>query len=863
VFLIVSTGIKNHARLISGWPPFTDKGNGGTSTMTEQHLDDAGVRPRSHLTTCSFDVFDTFILRACTTSEGVFARAFELSAASRLHPKAGVNFVQHRIQAEARARKLKKEKSGSYEVTIDEIYACFPFRLFGLERSALPELAEAEFQAELDLCRVNGEILQLYRDSQRDGLRVGFISDTYWSKHQLTTLLRRRHPDLHWDFLYASCEHGTGKSDKLFARYLTEQRVHASCALHIGDNPHADIKSARRHGIRTRFYPQAGETLSGRMQRENSVFELLCPNEPSHLDRGYRTLRRMVATQAAEKSPAFHLGVTVLGPAMAAFDAFVEARVARLRQDGAKVAVAFLGRDGFLPQRVWHELHPQDPASYLEVSRRAAMIGAGRIAELFESEADAELNAATFASMVKILPPAVARFFERFPGGIATARQLIDALRGPINDEQIGRVVTTMRASLLAHLRHHIADLDDCTDLVVVDIGYSGSVQKALRRVFELEQINIRLHGAYLLSMDDDYHDLAPDDTAEGFISDLIVSPHLKKMLTRNAALLEQMCCSAEGSAREYHDGNVIREPDRRLPEQLALIAEIQSGAMAFVHQARDIAERHLLQPFAEREVAARWTAAIVGRLLLLPDDDELTMFGPLQHDVNLGTETLVPLLDGNAIKNLEIARGLPVACTASHPPMWIAGSFASVSPALGYLYLLFGANRLPAHVFADTKCAELQIGLLGADGQATMVTVSCYRTAMGSVRIRIPVSQILGVKLIAVPIAKIALEGILEGVAIQTGKNVQKASVSRDVVELPTGKLATAGLELSGRSYRADGANGCLVIPVETQAPVAIFSIALTPLGGERILSMPETKAIDDNPALASLRRLASPPRH
>ena len=129
--------------------------------MTEHYLDDAGLRPRSQLTTYSFDVFDTFIFRACTTSEGVFARAFELSAVGKLHPRAGANYVQHRIQAEARARKLKKQKSGSYEVTIDEIYAYFPFRLFGIEHAALPDLVEAEFQAELDLCRVNSEMLQL------------------------------------------------------------------------------------------------------------------------------------------------------------------------------------------------------------------------------------------------------------------------------------------------------------------------------------------------------------------------------------------------------------------------------------------------------------------------------------------------------------------------------------------------------------------------------------------------------------------------------------------------------------------------------------------------------------------------------
>ncbi|MBP0577671.1 hypothetical protein, partial [Campylobacter jejuni] len=80
-----------------------------------------------------------------------------------------------------------------------------------------------------------------------------------------------------------------------------------------------------------------------------------------------------------------------------------------------------------------------------------------------------------------------------------------------------------------------------CTDLVLADLGYSGSVQKALRRVFDLAGLEIRLHGAYLISLDDAFDDIADDDSAAGFISDLVVTPHIKRMLIRNVALLEQI----------------------------------------------------------------------------------------------------------------------------------------------------------------------------------------------------------------------------------------------------------------------------------------------------------------------------------
>jgi len=698
--------------------------------MTGPDLANTRATTRAQIAVCSFDVFDTFLLRACTTPEGVFERAFQLSPVRRNHPNGITSYVQHRIQAEARARSVANEKTGAYEVRIEDIYGYFPFRLFNLDRTALQDLADAEFQAELELCRVNDEILRLYCDARKAGRRTGFISDTYWNQRQLEVLLRHCHPGLDWDFLYASCEHGTSKGEDLFVRYLSEHGVDPSTAIHIGDNENADIKGARRHGIRTRFYPQASARLAAQLQRESSTFDLLCADDVSRLDLGSRTLRRIVAAQTPEKSAAFHLGVTTIGPVMAAFDGFIEERVARLRQTGAKVAVAFLGRDGSLSYRIWHEVR-QDTASYLEINRRVSLIGSATtiepLIELFRKVT--RIDAETFCQILKVLPSSVADFFNRFPDGIATGKELAEALPRLTDESQIVGIATAMRTSMLAYLRHRIPDFDDCTDLVLVDLGYSGSVQKAMRRIFDCEEINIRLHGAYLLTLDDSFDDLAADDTAEGFISDLIVTPHIKRMLMRNVALLEQICCSAEGSVRDYLAGDVLREINPRPPEQLALSAEIQSGALAFIDRSRELAPRYGLQPFAATDVAAKWTTAILGRLLLLPDDDELTMLGALKHDVNLGTQALAPMLDSDAIRTVELARGIFSACTAPAPPMWLAGSFASLSPSHGYMYMLFGANRLPSDVLSDAKCGHLQIGLFGSDGSATMETVSCFRT--------------------------------------------------------------------------------------------------------------------------------------
>ena len=815
---------------------------------------DAGRRAKV-VAACSFDIFDTFIIRACTTPVGVFERAYELSGLVDTHPNVAENFVQHRIQAESRARKEAKERSGSAEVRITDIYSFFPFRLFGLARDALNDFAVAEFRAELDLCRANPEMMQQYLEMKRAGFRVGFISDTYWSTKQIAHLLHNCSPGLAWDFLYASCDHGHGKSEKLFAKYLSEQKVDPAASFHIGDNERADIKGARRHGIRPRYYPQASAELTSKLHREAALFELLSPGRPSRLDHGARTLRRMVAARNAEKSPAFHLGMTVIGPVMTAFDAFIDARYAELQKSGARVAIGFLGRDGFLPYQIWKDGHNID-AAYLEVNRRVSMIGAADTLVPLRKLIDRtpEIDADTFLNMVGVLPPAVAAYLAKCPKGFANGADFAKALPGLISARDSAALASGMRARLLAYLRAAIPDFDSCTDLVLVDLGYAGTVQKSLRRLFDREGIRIRLHGTYLLTCDDAFHDLARDDTVQGMISDLVVTPHVKLTLLRNVAVLEQLCSSHEGSVRDYDDGKVLREANPIPAGQIAIKADVQAGAAAFAAGARELGASYGLRPCASPDVAARWSAATLGRLLLLPDDDELTLLGNFQHDVNLGTGTLPPIIDGDRVNNLMIAGGLGAACTFTigEPPMWLAGSFASLSPSHSYLYTLFGANRLPADVFGEAACGTIQVGLFKADGSASMEAITVYRTGLGDLRIRVPVSRAMGIAMIILPLAKFAQTGILQGVVAQTGETVTEATTNPDVVGIAEDRLVFAGLDRNGRHYHAPNEDGCLIIPVAPGgSEITVYSVALTSLSHDRILS---TKAGADGTSWETL---------
>jgi len=56
-----------------------------------------------------------------------------------------------------------------------------------------------------------------------------------------------------------------------------------------------------------------------------------------------------------------------------------------------------------------------------------------------------------------------------------------------------------LRAALIHYLTLKLGPLDQVTDIVLADIGYTGNIQKGLRRVLDSEGLKIRLHGLYLM----------------------------------------------------------------------------------------------------------------------------------------------------------------------------------------------------------------------------------------------------------------------------------------------------------------------------------------------------------------------------
>ncbi|MBI1203243.1 MAG: hypothetical protein GC182_12095 [Rhodopseudomonas sp.] len=801
----------------------------------------------------SFDVFDTFLMRRCTTPDGVFERACRLTGCDVTRAGLVESFVQHRRLAEMAARKQSKARQGVSEVTIEQIYEHFPRRLFGLGALTVDDLAAAEFDAELELCVADADIGRLYDRARADGKRTGFISDTYWTGARLARLLRHCRPSLKWDFLYASCDHGSGKSKGLFEIVLTAETLSPAALLHIGDHPVADIATPRRLGVETRFHPQASDSFTGLLNREATALTLLtnAGATGSRLDGGLRSLRRSVARALPDRSTAFSLGATVLGPLMSAFDRFVADRVAALEQTpGRKVAVAFLARDGFLSHKLWSALR-QRPTGYVEINRRAACLAAADGDAGFKPLFDPinRIDHATTVDMLNVDSPALRDFFRAIPGGIADGESLASQLPRLISRKTVARLARRMRDGLINHLRHAIPDYDACTDLVLVDLGYSASVQKNLRRAFDLAGAGPRLHGLYLLTKDDALGDIGNDnanggdsDTAEGLISDLVVTPQVKHALLANIAVLEQLCCAQTGSVRDYRNGEAIRDKDHRDPDQVALSQAVQAGALHFAARLPEHVGNGL-DPFADGDCTAAWAAALLARLLLMPTDDELLLLASARHDVNLGSSAVVALADTAKATTWTLNKSIPDACRMPPPPMWPAGSFNALSPQHGFLYTLFGAGFLPSGIFDDIPCGKVDVTLI--DRQAAAANEArCLRTGHGDIRIHIPLPADRPLDAVAVAIGRIASHGLLRGVTLRQGETMRDALRNVTITTLTEDHLQGVDLTLNGSHYRSGDDGKLLILLPPLNQRIGVITLLLTPLGGQRVLALAEDEA-------------------
>lgn len=778
---------------------------GGTESRQQAAIAEARLlMEEAARSVITFDVFDTFLLRRCTAPDGVFERAFHHLPIAASRPGIKESFVQSRILAELRARQKSVAEISSSEVTIEEIYRRLPRQALGLEDVTIAQLVAAEFQAELDLCLVNPEIQQLAREARvrRQPLRLGFVSDTYWSATQLKQLLGHCAPDLVADFIYTSADHRTSKMATLFDRVMAGEAYAGSAAIHIGDNPVADILGARAFGIAAVHYAQPQERIMQLLARESFAAQLLQAKRPdfSHrLDGGFHLLRRTALSQLPQLSDELTEGAAIFGPLLACFQLFLRRRVAKIAAAGGRTAILFLGRDGHLPFQLWHETQPE-PAHYVEINRRVALTAnlqdPAPLRDVFEG--CHALNEASVQAFLRVDLPSVRRYFAAIPDGIVDGKSFARDLPQLLDGADIELLSRVMRDQLFAHLRRAVPDFDGCTDLILVDLGYTGTIQRSLRGIFDQAGIKPRLHGVYLATVEERFVDLPAGDTVAGYMDSTVVTPATKLFLMRNIAVVEQVFSAPNGSVRSYEDGVVQHEPEIRPERQQSFCRDLRAAsrrfATLFATAARDLGINHA----GDLQGLRDWSSLLLLRLLAFPALAEQQSYGAMKHDVNLGTYLLYDMIDSDSVGKHQAALGFPAAMQAEAPPMWLGGSMAARSALDSCAYGMTAFGLSAAVLLGDQMASHIPAEII-ADDRAASCQMSCLVTAGGELRLRLPLLRRHLGSVVALPLAHFLRHGLIRSIALQRGATATDAMASTAIDLLD-------GLHLRGLHCRLDG---------------------------------------------------------
>ncbi len=676
----------------------------------------------------SLDCFDTLIWRDTHTPRDIFARLPGTTPLQRTH-------------AEAQARQRARFGAGRHEIAIGEIYA-------ELLPNAAPATREAAIHAELAAearhCFAFAPTVELMRAARARGMQIIIVSDTYLDANQLGELITRSAGSevaRLIDRIFVSSAFGKPKAGGLYGDVLRKLSTRAGHILHVGDNKGADVTGVAPFGVATLHLRQFSDRVTEQLRLEAGFDAMLHPHRSGDLTtpqphRAALALGEPGFAKDDPEDPAQRFGFTALGPVMAGFAHWLKAEAEVLaRQHGGAVHPLFLMRDGYLPMQAARAMQGDSFTRHaIEISRFTATAASFTTERAVQQFVEAELGTLPEALGRQLLMPEAD--IARITAGRDVSAASLALLAHVRRTETRRAILAASRGlgrRLVAHVRA-VANPAPGDTLMLVDLGYNGTVQNRIATLLEKE-LKVHVAGRYLALREMD----RPGHDKRGFISEEHYDPHALEALCANVAVLEQLSTTPMGSVVDYTEaGEPIRTENGIKSYQSAIRERVQQGALAFVAATKEVVLRG--QSGDEIALWRRAAASALARLFYLPRADELAVIAAFEHDVNLGTQRKVALFDPAIAARGLRNRGL----------FYLRGSERMYLPAeladegLPTRLALFAAKRwgLP-YTFADFAAKPIELSVIfAAEDEVVQQTIAAMSTHDGWYVAAIPIDD-------------------------------------------------------------------------------------------------------------------------
>ena len=426
----------------------------------------------------SFDIFDTLLKR--NVSEP--ARVFELMA-QKLGEKY-LKFAEKRVLAEMEARKLYTGQ----EISLRDIY----LQYCGIEEKQIDSLIKLELETEKAVLVLNQEIWAVYKRCIEENKKVFIISDMYLPKEFVEETLKALGVKS-YQKLYISSEYGkTKRAGDLFDIVLREQKIDANNFVHIGDSIIADYYIPKSRGIKAFHIPRIVK---------RSTYELKNKKDELRIDYLNTFINNNISIS---NDKYYHFGYERFGMFLWGYAKWL----LEIAEQKELKKLYFFSRDGLIMKKAVDICNHNSKIKtyYLEVSRRSLRVPILWMNSDFELVLDMivpskiipinaifdgiglEIN--EYKPLLKQYGFDVTSVFER--NHILENKNLIEMYR------QLQIEIEIISKKEYELLKKYIIQNDLAGEFAVIDIGWSGGMQRYLKQTLDKMDIKNDIHGYYI-----------------------------------------------------------------------------------------------------------------------------------------------------------------------------------------------------------------------------------------------------------------------------------------------------------------------------------------------------------------------------
>ena len=518
----------------------------------------------------SFDLFDTLIKRDVKNPKDVF-KIVEILFNERNQNKIS-NFYNNRIIAEKKAREAQID-----EINYDSIYDNLKENYSDKEIEILKEL---ELEVELKVCNRNIEMYSFYQECLNKHKKIIITTDMYLTIDTIKKILEKNDYNNYYK-IYLSSDLKKSKSSGEVFKYIKED-LNSNSIIHFGDNLYADIIKARLNKIK-----------SIKVSTKYSKLNFL--NKKVKDDKYLYLQHFMNSRLDNNNSYYYNMGYETLGPLLYGFSTW-------LYQNADNKKVFFLSRDGFVMQKAFNIVTDKKVKStYFYGSRRALNIPTlwkdDNLEEMLEKVyVRDKISVGKLFSKWGLVEKDYIDILKKHNVSISDSYTYQDLFNEKFKSifNEIKPLIQKSSKKEYELLIKYIKQESFSNNIMLVDIGWYGSMQLSLSKILKDMNIESSIDGYYfgVNPLSKNYDKIK----MHGFLFENKINYDNFIKLCGNTGIFESLFLAPHGSVEKYSENNKKIEPVLYEYEYENTIEdkkyrEIQDGAIQFI---KDYKESYL-----------------------------------------------------------------------------------------------------------------------------------------------------------------------------------------------------------------------------------------------------------------------------